>query len=1456
MMMLAPHSAQAQSGKKSQKDTVTSPQVGDATPYSICSGNCPPPTVTITPAGGTFTTPGQSITIDWCGQAALSSSSRSIVLNGVSVTSSFSYTTSSKAGCTNHATSTGTVTLAVGSNSLTASITDAQPLTGQASAFYTVTPSASHLVSTAPHNGTNLDVSKCVANCMDVTFGYSTPAYTSMDQPRALTLVYHGLQANPTGTITVDVKDTSTTRTDTTISLKILDAGGTPVSNVLGRTENFFRNQAGAWLRLGARFAVPSSTTGSYSYKAVATSYYSNGTSASTTIPVRVLVVNERNSPYGAGWSIAGLQRVYPQSDGGIVLTNGTGTVQYYAGPCASAPCSYTSPAGEFSVLSKHSWGDGTVYDRRAPDGSIAAFTSDGYEAYAQDRFGNRTSYTYTSGRLATVTDPVGKVITVAQVGTSPYGGPKLTITDPAGRVTTLNLNTANDLVSIQDPAGGTPFQGTYLSSHLISSWTDRRGGAWSAAYDCAAHMASITAPTVVADGGSVQPVTGFVHQDVQTTACVGGGGASTSPATAVTRETARAIVTNPRGSSTSFAVDAFGAPIRIEEPLARVTIVDRDSASRVKQIVAPSGHTITNTWSGANVTRTVDNTTGRAINYSYDSRYNLPVSVSGHTVTVTNYLNPAGTLIDSSRVGGAVATKFKYDSRGRDTLVTDPEGHTTRTHFESTWSNTDTLTVGVGHSTSYSYDNAGRVDLMLDAAYHTTRTGYDPLNRVQWVKGPGGDTTFYAFDSLYLHTVTDANHQVYRYERNALGWVDSLVDPGNRVDHFAYDRNGNVTSHVNRRGQTVGSTYDALDRQLSVSSPQGFTGFTYDATDRWMTAANAASVDTILFDVAGRRSQEIAWRAGRQLVVTSTYNDTMGVRETLQWGPTGHSVRYAYDANYQLSSLLTGGAYTTLGHNADRNASTVAFPNGVTQNNSYTSDHSRSQIDFSPAGGVVDQAFQVATHEDSLGRVTTRYHYADTSRVYSYDDAGRLTGYYDQILGGRSCHKDVDQGIVCGYFSQTNLGGETYSYDRVGNRTDGVGTIDAGNRIRYFHGDSLFYDADGNLVRKYHPGVLDESLGWDALGQLTSVTRNGTTTSFAYDGFGRRVSKTSGGVVTDYQWDDDQVVAERDGSGIIVAEYAFYPGLDQPHSVTTSAGTFVMARETPGNVIGLMPQSSNAVSAQYAYKPFGEMVRNDQTVTNSLRFQSRPYDSETGLYYFRARYYDPELGRFISEDPIGPEAGVNAYAFEGNNPINRADPSGLEWRCAEFSDRTVCIWSDPIQYLETIEVKADPEAPGAGTSPAGGTTRNASDGGPAGSGGDGMGGRRTSDRKPFITGDCAIKATQFGVGLGLETVTLVEGYKAVGFVGKAVTKYAASWSPSIIREMGVTFGTIAQRRLATSAGASMILANPGLFGNDGMLSKWVTDINSPASEGPDLRDLIPYRSSVKRWNEAFAACQ
>jgi RHS repeat-associated protein len=295
---------------------------------------------------------------------------------------------------------------------------------------------------------------------------------------------------------------------------------------------------------------------------------------------------------------------------------------------------------------------------------------------------------------------------------------------------------------------------------------------------------------------------------------------------------------------------------------------------------------------------------------------------------------------------------------------------------------------------------------------------------------------------------------------------------------------------------------------------------------------------------------------------------------------------------------------------------------------------------------------------------------------VYSYDAAGQLTGYYDHILGGKSCHIDVDEGRVCTYPNEVVLGGESYSYDLVGNRTDGGATIDPGNRLRSFQGFALTYDADGHLIQKTKGGVVD-SLEWNPLGELTRVRRNGTIVAeFTYDGFGRRASKAAGADTTHYQWDDDQIVAERDRFGNFIAEYAFYPGVDNPHSVTTSAGTFVMATETPGNVIGLMPDGTAGVSSQYAYKPFGTMERNDQTVANSLRFQSRPYDSETGLYYFRARYYDPSIARFISEDPIGLAGGINSYAFAGNDPVNGRDPFGLE-PCTEEQRARGAIQAD-----------------------------------------------------------------------------------------------------------------------------------------------------------------------------------
>lgn len=220
-----------------------------------------------------------------------------------------------------------------------------------------------------------------------------------------------------------------------------------------------------------------------------------------------------------------------------------------------------------------------------------------------------------------------------------------------------------------------------------------------------------------------------------------------------------------------------------------------------------------------------------------------------------------------------------------------------------------------------------------------------------------------------------------------------------------------------------------------------------------------------------------------------------------------------------------------------------------------------------------------------------------------------------------------------------------------------------------------MTYDADGNLTRRWRlAGGFDQLLSWNSLGQLTSVTTNGVMVSLAYDGFGRRVRKSSSSGTSSYLWDGDNLFAELDGSGNRVIEYTYYPNLDQPHSMRRwSAGVATMyyfATDHPGNVVGVINASRQLV-ARYDYRPFGTIEDSSGTLANRLRFAGRELDGETGLYYLRARYYDPSLGRFLSEDATGLAGGINSYVYADNDPVNRTDPLGL---CPEGTEFVISV--------------------------------------------------------------------------------------------------------------------------------------------------------------------------------------
>ena len=517
---------------------------------------------------------------------------------------------------------------------------------------------------------------------------------------------------------------------------------------------------------------------------------------------------------------------------------------------------------------------------------------------------------------------------------------------------------------------------------------------------------------------------------------------------------------------------------------------------------------------------------------------------------------------------------------------------------------------------------------------------------------------TYYEYDTKNnLLKTTDAQGNITRIFYDSIGRKLKMIDPDMGTWTYEYDAVGNLVKQTDAKGQELTFEYDVLNRLTAKQglSPQGtvpvlLASYYYDEPSKENCIGRLSQIidqsgsTEFFYDKLGREIKSIKTVDATPYTVERTY-DILDRLTSLKY-PDGEVVNYTYDTNSGLLERVQGlSTYVQdMTYNAKGQIKVIRYGNGAETNYTYGQDLRLSRILTQGQTTLQDLNYDF----DKNGNVNTLTdNLRSNIRSYTYDDLDRLTGAQNVPAPGG------------GYLNFN------YQYDSIGNMTyksdTGVMTYgqNAGpHALISASGYAYQYDANGNMtVGK------NKTLAYDVENRLTSVNELGIITTFSYDGDGGRVKKTIASGSTIYIGS----LFEKDSDGTIRKH--IFAGSNRVATQGLSLSFYHSDHLGSSNVI----TDSSGAQVQYCeYTPYGSLSRGlspqgtvPENAPTHYLFTGKELDS-TGLYFYGARYYDPEIGRFISADtivqsPYDPQS-LNRYSYCRNNPINYIDPTGHNW--------------------------------------------------------------------------------------------------------------------------------------------------------------------------------------------------
>ncbi|PWU16136.1 MAG: hypothetical protein C5B50_14080 [Verrucomicrobia bacterium] len=712
---------------------------------------------------------------------------------------------------------------------------------------------------------------------------------------------------------------------------------------------------------------------------------------------------------------------------------------------------------------------------------------------------------------------------------------------------------------------------------------------------------------------------------------------------------------TFPDLSTNGVAFDPAGNRTNSTDQLGRVTTFVPDALNRITQTIYADG--------AANLT--IFDDLGR-VRFSVDARgvTNAPgYDQAGQRIVMTNALGTPQQAI----------WQYGFDPNGNEIFTIDPNGHGTTNVFDELNRQIKTLFA----------DSTGTTNAFDAAGNKIGETNQDGIITLFTLNGLGAlvavtnaFNTTNQIATVYLRDEAgnviqqiDANNHANLFGFNLLGQKVWHQTPGNQVEGWAYDLNGNNTFHTNFNGALISNAFDLMNRMTNTTSINGYhVSRMFDAAGNRTNMTDMSGSTSYIFDLRNRLSHKtVNWAGGLSITLNYAMDANGNVTNIWSSSTGGVNLQYSLDPLNRITNVLANGAFAAAyGFDPAGNTATARYGNGVT-----------NLCQFDLLNRLTNMTWKLNTNTMAsfayqLGKTGSRTGLTETNHGTS-----RTNGWtYDPLYRLRS-------------ETISDFGTVNYGLDAVGNRTNRDSYISQIPSTTSSFGpndwlDSDTYDSDGNTAissgNPYYYNAVDE-LTNAVFAEIVNGIVVGVSVQMRYDGDHNRVTKSVGGTNTFYLVDDQnptgfpQVLEEWiavGGSTNLNRVYNY--GLQLVSQVQLGTSTNYLTFDGHGST-RLLTDSGGTVVNTFTFDAYGILLASEAAPQTAYLYCGEQYDADLGMYYLRARYYQPQTGRFWTmdtfegnnEDPLS----LHKYLYANGDPVNVIDPSGHDGTYAEALSMT-----------------------------------------------------------------------------------------------------------------------------------------------------------------------------------------